>query len=172
MDMIKELIIKVENLKQNKNFKEALKMLKDVTMKYSDDYRVYEEIADIYLYEWSLNQAAKAVNFALSLNKQSATGNYLKWFILLSNEKPFDAIKFLEKSNSLMGNNAEVLRNLGWAYTMIWEQERGISILKRALNISPWDELITEDLAMALIWSGNVKDGNSLLQKIWKNYKK
>jgi hypothetical protein len=51
MDMIKELIIKVENLKQNKNFKEALKILKDVTMKYSDDYRVYEEIADIYLYE-------------------------------------------------------------------------------------------------------------------------
>jgi hypothetical protein len=75
-------------------------------MKYSDDYRVYEEIADIYLYEWSLNQAAKAVNFALSLNRDSATGNYLKGFILLSNEKPFDAIKFLEKSNSLMGNNA------------------------------------------------------------------
>jgi hypothetical protein len=59
------------------------------------------------------------------------------------------------------------LRNLWWAYTMIWEQERWITILKRALNISPWDELITEDLAMALIGSGNVKDWNSLLQKIW-----
>lgn len=172
MDVIKELIIKVEDLKQNKNFKEALKMLKDITIKYSDDYRIYEEIADIYLYEWSLTQAAKAVNFALSLNKESATGNYLKWFILLSNEKPTEAIKYLEKSNQLMWNNAEVLRNLGWAYTMVWEQERGISILKRALNISPWDELITEDLAMALIWLGNVKDWNSLLLKIWKNFKK
>jgi hypothetical protein len=71
-----------------------------------------------------------------------------------------------------MWNNAEVLRNLGWAYTMVWEQERWITILKRALNISPWDELITEDLAMALIGSWNVKDWNSLLIKIWKNYKK
>ena len=50
-----------------------------------------------------------------------------------------------------MGNNAEVLRNLGWAYTMLNENERGITILKRALNIAPGDMLITEDLAMALI---------------------
>jgi hypothetical protein len=51
MDVVKDLIIKVENLKQNKKFKEALEILKGVTMKYSDDYRIYEEIADIYLYE-------------------------------------------------------------------------------------------------------------------------
>ncbi len=172
MDIIRELIIKVENLKQWKNFKEALKILKDATIKYSDDYRIYEEIADIYLYEWNLNQAAKAVNFALSINNDSATWNYLKWFILLSNEKPLEAIKYLEKSNSLMWNNAEVLRNLWWAYTMIWQQDRWITILKRALNISPWDELITEDLAMALIWTWKVKDWNQLLEKIWKNFEK
>ncbi len=172
MDVVKDLIVKIENLKQNKNFKEALEILKDATMKYCEDYRIYEEIADIYLYEWKLVQAAKAVNFALSLNKDSATWNYLKGFILLSNEKSSEAIKYLEKSNNLMWNNAEVLRNLWWAYAMVWEQEKGISILKRALNISPWDELITEDLAMALIWSGNVKDWNTLLLKIWKNFKK
>jgi hypothetical protein len=28
------------------------------------------------------------------------------------------AIEFLEASNALMANNAEVLRNLGWAYTI------------------------------------------------------
>jgi Flp pilus assembly protein TadD len=68
----------------------------------------------------------------------------------------------------MMGNNAEVLRNLGWAYTMLWETERGISILKRALIISPEDELITEDLAMALIGVGEIKQGNTLLKKIGK----
>lgn len=172
MDIVRDIIIKIEELKQNKNFKEALKMLKEASLKYCDDYRIYEEIADIYLYEWNLVQAAKAVNFALSLNKESATWNYLKWFILLSNEKAEESIKYLIKSNKLMWNNAEVLRNLGWAYTMIWEQDRGITILKRALNISPWDELITEDLAMALIWTWNIKDWNQLLEKIWKNLKK
>jgi hypothetical protein len=67
-----------------------------------------------------------------------------------------------------MWNNAEVLRNLWWAYNMIWETDKWITILKRALNISPWDSLITEDLAMALIWSWEIHKWNILLEKIWK----
>jgi tetratricopeptide (TPR) repeat protein len=104
----------------------------------------------------------------MNINPESATGNYLKWFILLSNNKIIEAIEFLEKSNHLMPNNAEVLRNLGWAYSMTWETEKGIFILKRALNISPNDKLITEDLAMALIWMWKVKEWNILLEKIGK----
>lgn len=67
-----------------------------------------------------------------------------------------------------MWNNAEVLRNLGWAYTMLGETQRGIIMLKRALNISPNDELITEDLAMALIGVGDMQQWNTLLKKIGK----
>jgi hypothetical protein len=37
------------------------------------------------------------------------------------------------------------------------------------LNISPEDELITEDLAMALIGSGDVAAWNKLLKKIGKS---
>jgi hypothetical protein len=49
------------------------------------------------------------------------------------------------------------------------QHERGITILKRALNISPEDELITEDLAMALIGTGDIVAGNKLLKKIGKS---
>ena len=136
--------------------------------KYNNDYRLYEELADIYLYKWSLDKALKSVNFAIILNKDSATWNYLKGFILLSKDKVAESIKYLEKSNQLMWNNAEVLRNLWWAYTMIWETNKWIIILKRALNLSPWDELITEDLAMALIWAWDITEWNYLLKKIWK----
>ena len=41
-------------------------------------------------------------------------------------------------------------------------------ILKRALALSPNDELITEDLAMALIWAWEITEWNNLLKKIWK----
>ncbi len=68
-----------------------------------------------------------------------------------------------------MANNAEVLRNLGWAYTLTWEYNKWILILKRALNLSPEDELIVEDLSMALIGSGEIKSGNSLLKQIGKS---
>jgi hypothetical protein len=67
-----------------------------------------------------------------------------------------------------MWNNSEVLRNLWWAYTMIWETSKWIAILKRALNLSPWDDLIKEDLAMALIWAGEVETWNNLLKELKK----
>lgn len=168
MDKIKELILMIESLKNEQRFNEAIKILEASLIKYNGDYRLYEELADIYLYQWELVKWLKSVNYALSLNKDSATWNYLKWFILLSQDKVVEAIKFLELSNKILGNNSEVLRNLWWAYAMIWNSEKWISILNRALNLSPNDDLITEDLAMALIWAWKINEWNWLLKKIWK----
>lgn len=169
MDEIRNIIIQIESLKAEKQFTKAIGELQKALVKYSDDYRLYEELADIYLYMSDNAKAISALDFALTLNPKSATGNYLKGFILLWDDKVVEAIKYLENSNKLFGNNAEVLRNLGWAYTMSNQHDRGITILKRALNISPEDELITEDLAMALIWTGDIAGGNKLLKKIGKS---
>jgi len=170
MDQIRDIIQKVENKKSLKDFDGAISLLQSGLMKYSDDYRLYEELADIYLYMGDTKKSFSALDFALTLNPKSATGNYLKGFILLGEDKVTEAINYLELSNKLFGNNAEVLRNLGWAYTMNDQHERGITILKRALNISPEDELITEDLAMALIGTGDISWGNKLLKKIGKEH--
>lgn len=168
MDKIKDIILQIESLKEKQDFDTSINILEKALVDYNSDYRLYEELADIYLYKGVLDKALKSVNFSLWLNEKSATGNYLKGFILLSQDKVKEAIKYLEVSNSFMGNNSEVLRNLGWAYTMIGEASKGIMILKRALVIAPNDELITEDLAMALIGAGEVSEGNQLLQKIGK----
>lgn len=169
MDKIKELILQIEQLKSEQRFNDAIKILENALIKYNSEYKLYEELADIYLYKWELDKWLKSVNFALKLNKESATWNYLKWFILLSKDNIKDAIGYLESSNKILANNSEVLRNLGWAYSMIWNSERWITILKRALVIAPNDDLITEDLAMALIWIWEISEWNGLLKKIWKN---
>lgn len=169
MDEIRNLILQIESLKNEKKFREAIEILQKAMVRYSDDYRLYEELADIYLYLGEHKKAMSALDFSLTLNPHSATGNYLKGFILLAEDKLTEAIHYLETSNKLFGNNAEVLRNLGWAYTMCNQHERGITILKRALNLSPEDELITEDLAMALIGTGDIVAGNKLLKKIGKS---
>ncbi|MDD3645839.1 MAG: hypothetical protein PHH06_00360 [Candidatus Gracilibacteria bacterium] len=166
MDKIKSIIIEIEKLKAFGKYKEAEKIVENALINYNDDYRLFEEIADINLYVGNLPKAMKAIEYSLELNNESATGNYLKGFLLLSNDKPSEAIEYLEKSNKLMGNNSEVLRNLGWAYTLIGKTERGISILKRALILAPQDDLIKEDLAMALIGSGELEKGNILLKDI------
>lgn len=168
MDKIKEIIIKIESLKQEQKYQDAINLIENTIIKYNFDYRLYEELADIYLYRWELDKALKSINFALDLKNDSATWNYLKWFILLSKDKVEESIEFLEKSNSILWNNAEVLRNLWWAHTMSGNTDKWITILRRALVISPDDELITEDLAMALIWIWEISEWNGLLKKIWK----
>jgi len=168
MDKIKSIVVEVEKIKESWDWTRAEKVIEEAIVKYSNDYKLFEELADISIYSWNLEKATKAIDFALEINPESATWNYLKWFLLLSRDKSTEALKFLEKSNKLMWNNSEVLRNLWWAYTMNWKVEKWITILKRALNLSPWDKLITEDLAMALIWKWDIENWNTLLKKIKK----
>jgi hypothetical protein len=40
--------------------------------------------------------------------------------------------------------------------------------MKRALNLSPEDELIMEDLGVTLISEGNIEEGTSMLRKAGK----
>lgn len=169
MDTIKTIIQEIETLKTQKKYIKAIDLIQNTLVKNQDDYRLYEELADIYLYSWDIDKANNAIDFALNINPESATWNYLKWFVILSEWDDIKtAIKCLEKSNSLMPNNPEVLRNLGWAYTSNKQIIKWIFILKRALNIHPNDFLITEDLAMALISNWDLKEWNELLKKIWK----
>jgi len=51
MDTIRTLIKEVESLKTKKEFDKAIELLQEAIKKGNDDYRIYEEIADIYLYE-------------------------------------------------------------------------------------------------------------------------
>jgi len=171
IDSIKNVIIEIEKIKNSWDYKKAYKYIQDSIIKYQDDYRLYEELADTAIYIWNIKKAEEAINYALKLNKLSATWNYLKWFICLNNEKYKEALEYLEKSNKSLWNNAEVLRNLGWAYNMNNQIDRWIFILKRALEISPWDHLIIEDLAMALIWRWDIEEWNNLLVSIWKKEK-
>ena len=65
MDKIRNIIIEVEKLKQAKKFSDAIHLLESSLGKYSDDYRLYEELADIYLYNGELSKSIRAINFAL-----------------------------------------------------------------------------------------------------------
>jgi len=168
METLKEFLKKVEWLKAEEKFSEAIKQLEEMITKINDNHRLYEELSDIYIFTWKIKKAEKAVDFALSINSDSPTGNYLKGFIMLWKRKIKEAISYLEKSNKLLKNNAEVLRNLWWAYNLDKQVDKWIFTLKRALNIAPKDKLIMEDLAMALISAWEAEEWNHLLSQIWK----
>lgn len=78
MDALRNILEQVEELKANQDFKRATKLLQESIVKYSDDYRLYEELADIMMYTGDYKKALSTLDFSLTLNADSATGNYLK----------------------------------------------------------------------------------------------
>ena len=54
MDKIKEIILNIESLKSEQKFSDATKILETALIEYNWDYRLYEELADIYLYKGEL----------------------------------------------------------------------------------------------------------------------
>ncbi len=50
LDEIRNLLLQVEELKVQKKFRESIDILQKAMIRYGDDYRLYEELADIYLY--------------------------------------------------------------------------------------------------------------------------
>lgn len=141
-------------------------------MTHTDDYRLYEELADIYLFLGDMEKAESSVKIASSLNSESATGLYLSGYIAVTKGDFIEGIDLLDRANKGFPNNPEILRNLGWAYVVTGEVSRGVIFLKRALNLAPDDELIMEDLGVALLSDGeHVDEGEALLRKAGKAYR-
>lgn len=144
-------IIKIEDFKSEGNYLEAKNLITSLLLKYTDDYRLYEELCDIYLFLGDHDKAFEAIDVARTLNPESATGMYLLGYLSVTHGNFGEGIELLQEANILFPNNPEILRNLGWAYTVTGNGEKGLFLLRRALNISPDDPLIMEDLAVALI---------------------
>ena len=121
--------------------------------RYTDDYRLYEELADIYVYENNLEKAEEVIRYARELHPESGTGLYLEGYILAEKGDFPEAIQKLQQANISFPNNAEVIRILGWCYVMQGESHRGVSFLRRALVLAPDDTKILQNLSHALLMS-------------------
>ncbi len=145
-DSLLRYIHEIETLKTSGAYLEAKKLVDSLLLEFTDDYRLYEELADIYLYQGNLTAAESSMRIAQDLNADSATGMYLMGYIAVSRGEFDRGIDLLGRANSNFPNNPEILRNLGWAYTVTGNGDKGIFLLKRALNLAPEDVLIMEDL--------------------------
>lgn len=166
---IETIIETIETLKHESRYNEAKETALSALARHTEDYRLYEELADIYLFEQNIEKAEEVISYARELHPESGTGIYLEWFIAVAKGDFDKAIEVLSRANSLLPNNAEVIRNLWWAYVMRWEIERGKMLLKRAHVLAPDDATITNDLAMALMASGYEEEAQVLFEKIWNS---
>lgn len=161
-------IQEIEQLKYQGQYIQARNKIQEHLLLHTDDYRLYEELADISLYEWDLDNAESSLALAENLHPDSATGMYLRGFIHISKGNFRLGVELLERANEMFPNNPEILRNLGWGYAMLGNPQKGIAVLKRALNLAPEDILIMEDLGVTMISEGDIEGGASMLRQAGK----
>jgi len=58
---IDHIIENIEQLKQKNQYIEARMIALEALTKHTDDYRLYEELADIYLFENNLDKAEEVI---------------------------------------------------------------------------------------------------------------
>lgn len=130
-------IEKIEKAKIAWNYNKALETALEWLKNYMNDYRFYEELADIHIYWQDLEKAEEAISYARELHPNSGTWIFLEWFITMEKWDFENALKIFEKSNQLLQNNAEIIKNIGWCNVMLGNMEKWISILRRAQSIDP-----------------------------------
>ncbi len=148
---VEETIQTVETLKQNNKHKQALDTVLVWLKQHTDDYRLYEELADIYLYQGNIEKAEEVIGYARELHPESGTGIFLEGYIAVEKWDFDGAIKILSKANLQFPNNPEILRNLGWSYVMKGSVDKGIILLRRALALDPDHPITIQNLSNALL---------------------
>lgn len=162
---VESVIESIESLKHENKYIEARDTALQALTKYTDDYRLYEELADIYLFENNLEKAEEVIGYARALHPASGTGTYLEGYIAVARGDFDHAIEVLTRANTIMPNNAEVIRNLGWAYVMKGAVPRGLSLLRRAHHLAPGEMMIVNDLWVALMAAGLEDEARILFEK-------
>lgn len=160
-----DIISRIEELKSESKYTEARQTALQALSKYTDDYRIYEELADIYIFEENLDKAEEVIGYARALHPDSGTGAYLEWYIAAARGDFDRAISILTVANTKFPNNAEIIRNLGWSYVMRGEISRWLGLLRRAHALAPTDMMIVNDLWVALMASGEEDEARELFEK-------
>lgn len=160
---IDHIISTIEWAKLANNYAWAREIALKWLGEHTDDYRLYEELADIYIFEGNLEKADEVLAIARELHPDSGTGMYLDGYIATAKWEFDRAIEILTIANKNLPNNAEILRNLGWAHVMKAEVPKWLSLLRRALILAPEEPMIINDLAVALIAAGKDDEAREIL---------
>ena len=120
-ELLHLLIEKIEEQKSAGKFDRARVIVEEAIAQYPDDFHLYEELADILLYQNDVPSAKKAIEYAQSMQADSPTGLYLMGYANTLESNYPEAIRYLEKSNEWSPNNPEDWEI--WAGRIRWHEK-------------------------------------------------
>lgn len=78
MNPVDNIIEQIEKSKQDGDYDTALKIALNGLNSHMNDYRFYEELADIYIFQENLEKAEEVIRYARELHPTSGTGIFLE----------------------------------------------------------------------------------------------
>lgn len=144
-------ILSIEQLKEKGKYDAALKKTLEWLNIHMNDYRFYEELADIYIFQENYEKAEEVIQYARALHPDSMTGLGLEWYIFIQKWDFQKALANFEEIDRLFPNAPDIIQNIGWCNVMLGNMQKWIAMLGRAASLDPEDNLITQRLAMAKI---------------------
>lgn len=151
MNKTDTFIEKIEKSKEGWDYETALQIALEGLNTQMNDYRLFEELADIYIFQGKLEKAEEVIHYARELHPTSGTWLFLEGYILTEKWDFNKALEVLNKANNLYPNNAEILQNIGWSYVMLGDMSRGVIFLRRAASLAPEEIHIQNRLATAML---------------------
>jgi len=154
-----------EQLKIAGEHQEALIMLEELLLEDPENVPALEEIADNELSLEHYERAEVAARQAIELDDHSYTGHYILGFLASQKEAWEKAVNHFKLANKMKGNNAEILRCLGWSLFNAGNRAQGVVTLERSLNLDPENSLTLCDLGVAYLQTHHMPKAKSLFQK-------
>lgn len=141
----------IQELKAEENYEEARRLLEELIVNDFKNYRLFEELTDVYLSMGKISAAKKSLEQVFRFKKDSPNAYFFRGFIACVERKFVAAIEDLEYADYYLPHRAEILRHLGWAYFQHGEKKKGILCLERAATIQPINILVWLDLGMCYL---------------------
>ena len=169
-----KLLKNIEQLKEDGNFEEALKLVNQILVKDPLNNEALLHIADIEYARWNISKAEKPVDFMLHNSwNQDSMWLYIKWVLEMDKTEWTEAKKYFKEALKLdKKENPEILRCYGLSEYWAGNKERWISVLNTSFKVNKYDAEIIYNLIEINLLEHKFQKANTLIKHYNKIYDK
>ncbi len=167
------VIEKVENLKKQGKFDEALKLINHELMKNPSNEQALMQVVDIEYRRGELDKAGKPVDFLLQQKKDDPMALYIKGVLEMEKNNFFDAKKYFQEAIKLTKfENHEILRCYGLCEYWYGNREKGVQFLEEAWSLNNKDAEVIYNLIEIYLLEFDYRRAKRMIQYYQKNHEK
>lgn len=174
MSYIPDMVIeKVETLKKQGKFDEALKLINHELMKNPTNEQALMQVVDIEYRRGELDKAWKPVDFLLKMKGDDPMALYIKGVLEMEKNNFLDAKKYFQEAIKLTKfENHEILRCYGLCEYRYGNREKGMQFLEEAWDLNNKDAEVIYNLIEIYLLEFDYRRARRMIQYYQKNHDK